>query len=217
MAGNAQEVAFTQIDGRASYGHGVLGDIPEWHGLRVTDTDGQVAELVLPPDHIFEDIAPRVVQLDDDAGIEIVVVETRFNAGAALAVYEYAEGQLRLEARTHWFGRRNRWLAPIGIADLDGDGQLEIAYVETPHIGGTLRIWRLDGYLIEIASSAGHSNHQIGQNFIAGGIVECPEGPAIITADARWRLGRLTMLTDDQQLRSEPFPIPNGVLPTACP
>lgn len=216
-AAGAQQVSFTQIDGRAAYGHGILGDTPEWHGLRVTDADGRVVELALPAEHIFEDVAPRVAELDGDAGLEIVVVESRFDAGAALAIYEYTGDEIRLEARTPWFGRRNRWLAPVGIADLDGDGRVEIAYVETPHIGGTLRVWRLDGELVEVAAGFGHSNHRIGQDFIAGGIVQCPSGPAMVTADARWRTGLLTFLDSAGGLTSEPIPLPTGILPTSCP
>ena len=36
-------------------------------------------------------------------------------------------------AATPFIGTPRRWLAPVGVADLDGDGRAEIAYVETPH------------------------------------------------------------------------------------
>jgi len=49
------------------------------------------------------------------------------------------------------------------VADLDGDGQSEIAAVITPHIGGTLRVYRRSGRrLVEVASLPGFSNHVYG-------------------------------------------------------
>ncbi|PMR68583.1 hypothetical protein CR158_22340 [Halomonas heilongjiangensis] len=39
----------------------------------------------------------------------------------------------------------NRWLNPVGVADLSGNGEAEIAAVTTPHIGGVLRVYRRSG------------------------------------------------------------------------
>jgi len=56
-----------------------------------------------------------------------------------------------------------RWLNPVGVADLDGDGRAEIAAVITPHIGGTLKVYRREGAaLVEIAALGGFSNHIYG-------------------------------------------------------
>ena len=35
-------------------------------------------------------------------------------------------------------------LAPLGAADLDGDGKIELAYIDRPHLAKILRIWRFD-------------------------------------------------------------------------
>ena len=35
-----------------------------------------------------------------------------------------------------------RWLNPVGVPDLDGEERAEIAAVITPHIGGTLKVYR---------------------------------------------------------------------------
>jgi len=56
-----------------------------------------------------------------------------------------------------------RWLNPVAVTDLDGDGRAEIAAVITPHIGGTLKVYRRAGSdLVEIAALAGFSNHVYG-------------------------------------------------------
>jgi len=71
--------------------------------------------------------------------------------------------------------------------DFDGDGVLDVAYVETPHIGGTLRIWSFaDNEARQIASDPGYSNHRIGQNFITGGVRDCGKGPELVLPNAGW-------------------------------
>ena len=80
-------------------------------------------------------------------------------------------GDLRLVAATPNIGQRNRWLAPVAAADLDGDGATEIAYVDRPHLARRLRIWRFEGgSLTEIAALPGLTNHRIGEAFITGGL-----------------------------------------------
>ena len=65
---------------------------------------------------------------------------------------------------------------------------VEVSYVETPHIGGTLRIWSFrDGKFIQIAEHSGVSNHKIGQAYISGGARDCGEGPELVIATADWR------------------------------
>jgi hypothetical protein len=90
-------------------------------------------------------------------------------------------------AKTPYIGRRNRWLAPAAVADLDGDGLLEIAYVDRPHLDKTLRVWRLEGWeLREVGVLSGVTNHRIGDNFISGGLRNCGGVPEIVLASADW-------------------------------
>ncbi|MEK9900686.1 MAG: hypothetical protein VW516_08060, partial [Rhodospirillaceae bacterium] len=50
-----------------------------------------------------------------------------------------------------------------GAADFDGDGHPEIAFVETPHIGGTLRLYEYrDRKLHEDHVARGFSNYAVG-------------------------------------------------------
>ena len=106
--------------------------------------------------------------------------------GARLGIYD----EKGLVAATPYIGRSNRWLAPLGAADLDGDGDgaIEIAYIDRPHLAKTLRIWRfLNGTLTHLADQAGLTNHKIGEDFISGGVLSCAGGiPQIVTANANW-------------------------------
>ena len=91
-------------------------------------------------------------------------------------------------AATPYIGRSNRWLASIGIADFNGDGDIDIAYIDRPHLAKTLRVrTHKNGKLTEAANITGLSNHRIGDSFISGGIRTCGETPEMITADAAWK------------------------------
>ena len=176
------------------YGHGILGDAIEWGELQIT-TDAGVRRFVLPQDRVFEDVAPRLADMDGDGAPEVVVVETLASEGAQLAIYD-ATGKI---AATPHIGRTNRWLAPIGIADLDGDGFVEIAYIDRPHLAKTLRVWRfIDGALETVADLPGLTNHRIGERDIGGGIRNCGQGPEMITANADWNKVMATTLRDGQ-------------------
>ena len=184
VAGQAQVASATYTQPTTRHDHGVLGDAVEWGALQLQLVDGRVVTHVLPADLVFEDTAPRLADLDGDGAPEVIVVESAQTQGARLAVWGAAG---RITATPH-IGRRNRWLAPVGAADLDGDGRIEIAFVDRPHLARVLRVWRYAaGALTEVASADGVSNHQIGWDFIAGGIQDCGQGPEMVVASADWR------------------------------
>lgn len=166
----------------ARYPHGVLGDDEEWGALRLETTAGPRL-FRLPETLVFEDTAPRLADLDGDGKPEVIVAESHLRRGARLAVWG-ADG--RLTATPH-IGQAFRWLAIAGAADLDGDGAVDIALVDRPHLAKELVIWRYsDGALRQVARAGGLTNHRIGETDIAGGIRECAGVAEIITANADW-------------------------------
>ena len=171
-------------DPTSRYPHGVLGDTIEYGTLVLTLDDGTERRISLPAERVFEDTAPRVQDLDGDGAPEVIAVESHARLGARLVVFG-PEGEI---AATPNIGTRFRWLAPVGAADLDGDGVMEVAFVDRPHLAKTLRIWRYqEGALAEVATLPGVTNHRIGEPDIAGGIRNCAGGPEMIVADAAWR------------------------------
>lgn len=179
------------IDPTDRYAHGILGDAIEWGTLEIdVSRDGQATTLrvELPQDHVFEDVSPRLWDVTGDGHPEVVVVETDVYQGAALAIYG-TEGKID---ETPHIGQSNRWLAPIGAADLDGDGIIEVAYIDRPHLAKTLRVWRFEnGKLRHAASVGGLTNHRIGEVDIAGGIRTCTASgnvgtPEMIVVKADW-------------------------------
>lgn len=175
----------------ARYGHGVLGDALEPETLRFWSPalPGHCSvSVTLDQVHVFEDLAPRLADLDGDSLPEVITVRSHASKGAQIAVYGLRGGRLELIAQTPYIGQSHRWLAPVGAADLDGDGHVEIAYIDRPHLAKVLRIWRFEaGKLSEVASVPGLTNHRIGQDFITSGIRECGQGPELVAVSGDWR------------------------------
>jgi hypothetical protein len=185
-------VAARYFGSTSAYPHGVLGDAVEAEGLLIRYDDGARVTcdtVEAGTDRVFEDTEPRLVDLDGDGINEVIAVASHAHFGARLEVYGYPDTgrDFQLLAHTPYIGTSFRWLAPVGAADLDDDGAIEIAYVDRPHLAKTLRIWRyLDGELTEVAVQQGFSNHKIGWPYVAGGIRDCGSGVEMILATGNW-------------------------------
>lgn len=171
------------------YTHGVLGDSIEAHTLYAEQSGSTecALEITLGEFSVFEDINPRIADVTGDGNNNIIVIESHVDRGASLAVYGIKNGVLGKVATTPHIGTRNRWLAPVGIADFNNDGINDVAYVQTPHIGGILKIWSFkDESPRQIVSAGRYSNHRIGQNYITGGVKICNNKPTMILPNQQW-------------------------------
>lgn len=150
------------------YGHFALGRPHEYARVTATTNTGRALTLQLPEDEVFEDLAPRLVRLAAGEPEEILAIVSRRTGGTRLVMIRLSGDGLTISAQSAPIGIPMRWLNPVGVADLDGDGRAEIAAVITPHVGGTLKVYRRKGAaLVEIAALAGFSNHVYGSPELA--------------------------------------------------
>lgn len=119
------------------YAHGVLGDAVEAGSLVAVTSSGNLFEAILPDDQVFEDITPRIADLDGDGSNEVITIRSSESGGAAVAIFGMAESGLTLLGASSENGRANRWLNIAGLVP-HPDGGLIIYGVRTPHIGGKL-------------------------------------------------------------------------------
>ncbi|MBE0648031.1 MAG: VCBS repeat-containing protein [Bacteroidales bacterium] len=157
-----KSVSARYVDPTTRYNHGVLGDTIEAGGLLVVSKEKELY-LKLDDRFVFEDLQPRLFDVDNDGKPEVITIMTSLDFGASVSVYKIAGDVLVPFVHSNFIGIPKRWLNIAAIHDLDGDGKLEIAWVETPHIGGTLKMARVEsGSLQLLAEKSGVSNHQYG-------------------------------------------------------
>jgi hypothetical protein len=145
------------------YDHGILGDKIEAASLVIETRDGKRHSVRLKPDAVFEDLVPRIADLNGDGHDEVIVVKSYLKRGSALAVIAERKGRYEIVAETPPLGAPHRWLDPAGIADFTGDRKTDIALVHQPHVIGQLEIWRWsDNRLQKIAELADTANHIAG-------------------------------------------------------
>ncbi len=143
------------------YDHGILGDSFEAAKLVVRTRAGDLLDVQLPPDSVFEDLTPRLADLDDDGTTEIVTIVSNNSSGSRLSIWGVVEGEIVKRAATDPIGEPRRWLNPLPL----NDGGPLMAVI-TPHLGGPLLQWSFkNGSLSEgrqIGGDVLFSNHAIG-------------------------------------------------------
>lgn len=184
LAGAQVIVGVDLIEPTDRYAHGAMGpDIADHGALRLTLSDATSRLIRLPVSRVFEDSVARLADVTGDGAPDVVVVEADQRLGARLSVY----GSNGLVAASPFIGRRHRWMAVAGVADLNGDGAVEIATVDRPHLRRTLVIWQRDGAaLVPVAELPGVTNHRFGAPVIHGGLRRCGDGVEIVLARGDW-------------------------------
>ena len=162
------------------YRHYVLGSRYEAGALKVRTRHGKILTYRLSKRSVFEDRQPRLVDLDGDGRDEIVVVRSYIDGGAALAVFGILHHRLTRLAETPHMGGPFQWLNPAGIADFNGDGVMDIAFVRKPHVLGRLELWSYRGKeLRRIATIRDTSNHVGGSRHMKLSVVADFNGDGI--------------------------------------
>ena len=137
------------------YGHGVLGDGLEAAAFTLIGTRPTVWEIrtvTIPRPSVVEGIAPIWVDWNGDGEREVVVTESDDNEGARVVLY--AENGKRL-ATGPAIGLGHRWRHTIAVAPFGPSGELELAEVLTPHIGGVAGFYRWQGARLTLVAQVG--------------------------------------------------------------
>ena len=102
------------------YDHGILGDKIEAGSLVIEARDGKVSTVRLKDDAVFEDLEPRLADLDGDGHDEIVVVKSYLKRGSSLAMIAERRGNTKSSPRRRRSARRTagsiRPASPISTA-----------------------------------------------------------------------------------------------------
>ena len=149
----------------------------------------------LPANRVFEDLLPRLIDLDQDGRDEIVLVESDPLCGSSLVALGLraasgsagaAAARFTELARSPDTGSSFRWLNPAGTADFDGDGRLDLAAVIAPHVGGELTLYHYrPPRLMPFATTADVSSRRLGttERQLAATVQQAGRHPAIIVPD----------------------------------
>jgi hypothetical protein len=158
-----QAAVYTNADDER-YTHGVLGD--DYEGteltvLQVNDTElAIVTAITLPEPDVFEGISPFWADVDQDGVEDLVTTVSNAQVGAQIRVYR-VDGSLLASGPV--IGQGGRWRHQLAFGPFGPDGELELVDVLTPHIGGVVEYYRLNGAELEIvASEPGYSSHILG-------------------------------------------------------
>lgn len=147
------------------YGHAVLGDGIEAGALKIKNSRGVTFTFRLPSTEVFEDIAPRLADLDRNGTTEVITILSSQREGASIAVFGLNGNAFTKIAQTPFIGTPNRWLNIAEISNFGGNQRPDIAAVITPHLAGVLQFYRFrNGRLAKVAQAQGFSNHFIGSN-----------------------------------------------------
>lgn len=147
----------------SAYTHGVLGDQVEATSvtlIKPLPAPEVIQTISISANQVIEGIAPIWTDWDQDGAREIIITVSDAVQGAQLVVYN-AHGYV--VGTSTAIGLGYRWRHQIAIAPFGPNGEMELADVLTPHIGGIVEFFQWHGtHLKKVAQIGGFSSHRIG-------------------------------------------------------
>lgn len=141
----------------------MLGDDIEATVISLVETKPKpqlVTTISITAGQVIEGIAPIWVDLNGDEERDIVVTLSDAGRGAQLVVFD-DEGEMI--AASEPIGQGFRWRHQIAVASFGPEGEMEVADVLTPHLGGVVEFFQVEGDSLEIqAQIEGYTSHLLG-------------------------------------------------------
>ena len=145
------------------YDHGVLGDALEATRVKLLSVSpglSLIQEIALPPGRVIEGTAPIWTDLDGDGKREIILTVSDASQGAQIVVYDETGSLLASGPPT---GGAYRWRHQIAVAPFGPQQEVELVEVLTPHLGGIVGFFQLDGKALKpVGQSTGCTSHVLG-------------------------------------------------------
>ena len=193
------------------YDHGILGDGVEAGSLVIETRSGQRQEIKLDDGAVFEDLEPRLADIDGDGHDDVVVVKSYLKRGSSLAIIAERRGRYQIVAETPPLGQPHRWLNPAGIGDFTGDGKKSIALVRQPHDVGMLELWTWsNGALHKTGEIPDTTNHIAGSRALNMSVAADFDGDGIadiaLPALDRTRLRIVTFSPQPREIATAVLP-----------
>ncbi len=138
----------------------MLGDGEEAKAATLVDETGETLEQIsIFSDQVIEGIAPIWADINNDGLREIILTLSDRRSGAQIVVYS-EEGELIGQGEP--IGTGYRWRHQIAVAPFGPNQEIELVDVLTPHIGGTVEFFQLQGEsLVKVAEVPGYTSHMI--------------------------------------------------------
>lgn len=145
------------------YNHGIMGDALEARGVtRVTVSEEPKSDqiITLPAQTVVEGISPIWADLNNDGTREIIITQSNVEQGAQIVVYDDAGQWL---AASDPIGQGYRWRHQLAVAPFGPNAELELVSVFTPHIGGIVEFFQINGEKLDVVAQVeGYTSHVVG-------------------------------------------------------
>jgi hypothetical protein len=149
--------------------HGAMGDRQEATSVTVLQVRaGSLAvrgRYTAPAPVVMEDLGVLTAPILPRTRPVVLIARSTPDRGTALLALALRDGRLVPVAESPPASEGNRWIHPVGVADLYGADGAEVVAVRSPHFGGVLTAYRLRGTsLVPVAQtgSIAYGSHALG-------------------------------------------------------
>jgi len=172
------------------YPHGIAGDELEATEITLVETQPSLniaVQIAIPGQKVVEGISPIWADLDGDGRREVIVTQSDSDEGAQVVVYDESGKHV---AEGPAVSRGNRWRHQIAVGPFGANGEVELAEVLTPHIGGIAGFYRLEGNSLDLkVQQGGVTSHPLFSRNLDMGLAADMDGdgqPELVVFDQQF-------------------------------